>query len=93
MMKPRGAVQKICPQQIRAHKLGSFFCWSFQNEAVLFPVLLHLHVVLGPELWRECLVQSLSPAGLKRRIVRILNESSAMRTAEVDTGMILHVEL
>ena len=43
-------VQKIWYMSIRAFKLGSFACWSFQNEAVLFPVLLHLHVVLDPEL-------------------------------------------
>merc|ERR1712147_159289 len=69
--------------RIRTFKLGSFDCWSFQNEAVLFPVLFHLHVVLAPELWRECLVQRFSPADVK------LIESSAMWTAEVDTGMVL----
>ena len=52
-------------------------------------VLLHLHVVLRP----ECLVQSFRPADLELFFGWTLNESSAMRTAEVDTGMILQVHI
>ena len=56
-------------------------------------VLLHLHVVLRPEFWGECLVQSFRPADLELFFGWTLNESSAMRTAEVDTGMILQVHI
>ena len=52
VMKVRVEVQGINREsRIRAYKVGTFVCWSFQNKALLFPVLLHLHVVLGPELW------------------------------------------
>ena len=56
-------------------------------------VLLHLHVVLRPEFSGECLVQSFRPADLELFFGWTLNESSAMRTAEVDTGMILQVHI
>ena len=65
--------------------------WSFQNEAVLFPILFHLIVVLGPEFIREWFVLGcFSSAHLHLRIIRIFDKSGAVWTAEVDTGVILH---